>query len=134
MRDREDISISHENSKKEKDVKEKEKFMCDKERDQERERYRKLDHRYRENERASPRSISKQDQGNRGRQRDHRSKREYHYETSSKKYCRSDWNQLPHRQITRPSQSPPNSIIHIEHVASLNYHPRRRSRSPDRRV
>jgi hypothetical protein len=78
--------------------------------------------------------VPTRDQGNRGREQDHRSKRECDYESNSKKYSRSDWNQLPRRQLTRPSQSLPNSIVHTHHFAPLNYHPQRCSHSPDHRV
>ena len=136
MRDKEDISMDHKNGEKEKDIKEKEKSIHDKEqdRDRERERYRKFDHRYRENERVSLKRVPSRDQRDRGRERDHCSKRECDYESNSKKYYRSDWNQLPRRQLARPSQSLPKSEVRSHHFATLNYHARRHSRSPDHRV
>jgi len=127
------------------DNKEKEKISFEKERDieQEQKGNRRIDQRYRDYERASPRRIAKRDQQDReqeqvqqehGQERDHCNNRDYHYKNNSKKHCKSDWDQPLRHKITRPSQFPPESTIHGRHVATLNQYPRRRSRSPDHRV
>jgi len=131
------------------DDKEKQKILFDKERDieQEQEGYRRIDQRYRDHERASPRRVTKRDQRDReqervqqehghshGQERDHCSNRDCHYKNNSKKHCKSDWDHPLRHKITRPTQFPPESTIHGRHVATLNQYPRRRSRSPDHRV
>jgi len=127
------------------DVKEKVKILFDKERDieQEQEGYRRIDQRYQDHERASPRRTTKRDQRDREQEqvhqeyvqdRDHCSNRDCHYKNNSKKHCKSNWNQHLRHKITRPSQFPQESSIHGCHVATLHQYPRRRSRSPDHRV
>jgi len=118
----------------------------------EQEKYRRVDQRYWKYERTSPRRTTKRDQRECGQERiqeehkqerdqcewgqerNHFSYRDSNYKPNSKKHYKSDWNQPLRHKITRPSQFPTSSTIHTHHVATLNQHPQRQSRSPDHRV